>query len=155
MRLGGFNGFSFREIAEEVGVKSSSVHYHFPTKEALASAVIRRYTEVSASELDAAFAEDPNPQRAWTRAFRENLGKPGRICPCIPLGAAVTDLPEPVAEEAGKFYKMCLGKLENQGLEPARASEFLSTLLGALVLSKALGDPAPYDLSVSALSNGI
>ena len=32
MRIGGFNGFSFREIAADVGVKSSSVHYHFPTK---------------------------------------------------------------------------------------------------------------------------
>ncbi len=32
MRGGGFNGFSFREIADDVGIKSSSVHYHFPTK---------------------------------------------------------------------------------------------------------------------------
>jgi len=41
MRLGGFNGFSFRDV----GVKSSSVHYHFPTKETLAAAVIHRYTD--------------------------------------------------------------------------------------------------------------
>src|SRR5437899_1576737 len=45
IRLGGFNGFSFREIAADVGVKSSSVHYHFPTKEKLAAAVIHRYTD--------------------------------------------------------------------------------------------------------------
>jgi AcrR family transcriptional regulator len=45
MRLGGFNGFSFRDIAADVGVKSSSVHYHFPTKETLAAAVIHRYTD--------------------------------------------------------------------------------------------------------------
>ena len=45
MRLGGFNGFSFRGIAADVGVKSSSVHYHFPTKETLAAAVIHRYTD--------------------------------------------------------------------------------------------------------------
>ena len=42
MRIGGFNGFSFREIAADVGVKSASVHYHFPTKENLAAAVTRR-----------------------------------------------------------------------------------------------------------------
>ncbi len=42
MQLGGFGGFSFREIAADVGIKSSSVHYHFPTKEDLAAAVIRR-----------------------------------------------------------------------------------------------------------------
>ena len=45
MQLGGFGGFSFRELAADVGVKSSSVHYHFPTKEALAAAVIRRCAE--------------------------------------------------------------------------------------------------------------
>ncbi len=29
MRIGGFNGFSFRDIAADVGVKSLTVHYHF------------------------------------------------------------------------------------------------------------------------------
>ena len=43
MQIGGFGGFSFREIAADVGIKSSSVHYHFPTKENLAAAVIRRW----------------------------------------------------------------------------------------------------------------
>ena len=40
IRTQGFNGFSFREV-----VKSSSVHYHFPTKAELGSAATRRYTE--------------------------------------------------------------------------------------------------------------
>jgi TetR/AcrR family transcriptional repressor of nem operon len=43
MQQGGFGGFSFREIAADVGIKSSSVHYHFPTKEDLAAAVIHRW----------------------------------------------------------------------------------------------------------------
>ncbi len=30
MQRGGFGGFSFREIAADVGIKSSSVHHHFP-----------------------------------------------------------------------------------------------------------------------------
>jgi TetR/AcrR family transcriptional repressor of nem operon len=47
IRRGGYSGFSFREIAVDVGVKSSSVHYHFPTKEMLAAAVARRYTDRS------------------------------------------------------------------------------------------------------------
>ena len=52
MRIGGFNAFSFREIAADVGVKSSSVHYHFPTKEKLAAAVIHRYTDEVAELID-------------------------------------------------------------------------------------------------------
>jgi AcrR family transcriptional regulator len=44
-RTGGYNGFSFREIAKAVGIKAASVHYHFPTKDELGAAVARRYTE--------------------------------------------------------------------------------------------------------------
>ena len=43
MRSGGFNGFSFRDIADDVGVKSSSVHYHFPTKDALVAEAYRSF----------------------------------------------------------------------------------------------------------------
>ncbi len=45
IKTGGLSSVSFRTLAEEVGVKSSSVHYHFPTKADLAEAVVRGYTE--------------------------------------------------------------------------------------------------------------
>src|ERR1700737_89753 len=61
MRKGGFNGFSFREIAVDVGVKSSSVHYHFPTKENLAAAVIQRYTAQTADLIERELQKEPNP----------------------------------------------------------------------------------------------
>jgi len=44
-RLGGYSNFSFRELANEVGIKSASVHYHFPTKEDLGTELAKRYTE--------------------------------------------------------------------------------------------------------------
>jgi len=45
VRQGGYNNFSFRNIATAVGIKSSSVHYHFSTKEDLGVAVAKYYTE--------------------------------------------------------------------------------------------------------------
>ncbi|MEM7678447.1 MAG: TetR/AcrR family transcriptional regulator, partial [Myxococcota bacterium] len=44
VRQGGYNAFSFRAIADVVGIKSSSVHYYFPTKEDLGVAVAKYYT---------------------------------------------------------------------------------------------------------------
>ncbi|MDF2795086.1 MAG: transcriptional regulator, TetR family [Pseudomonas orientalis] len=41
----GYNGLSFRELAKEVGIKSASIHYHFPTKGDLGAALAKRYTE--------------------------------------------------------------------------------------------------------------
>ena len=41
----GFNGFSIRDLAAEVGISSASLHHHFPTKADLMCAVIARYRE--------------------------------------------------------------------------------------------------------------
>ena len=43
VREGGYNHFSFREIANEVGIKSSSVHYYFPTKADLGAALVTNF----------------------------------------------------------------------------------------------------------------
>ena len=70
MRIGGFGGFSHREIAAEVGVKSSSVHYHFPTKDKLAAAAVRRYTKWTSDLCDRGSATEPDPVKVWSTVFR-------------------------------------------------------------------------------------
>ena len=151
MQLGGFGGFSFREIAADVGIKSSSVHYHFPTKEDLAAAVIRRWAEETSKFIDEELEKDPDPVRAWTNAFRGTALSEGRMCPCTALGAASQDLPPEVAREVKGFFKMCLDKLVAEGLSPSNAAEVLSTITGALVVANALADTAAYDRATSDL----
>ena len=145
MQQGGFGGFSFREIAADVGIKSSSVHYHFPTKEDLAAAVIRRWAEYTSELVDKELEKDPNPIRVWTKAFRGTAFSKARMCPCTVLGAASQDLPEKVAKEVKGFFKMCQSKLVAEGLSPSRAAEVLSIITGALVVANALRDTAEYD----------
>ncbi len=53
-RTVGYNGFSFRDIAAEIGIKSASVHYHFPTKGDLGAALARRYADRFFERLGAA-----------------------------------------------------------------------------------------------------
>jgi|SRR5580700_514606 AcrR family transcriptional regulator len=43
MRNAGHGGFSFLELAAEIGIKSASVHHYLPTKASKAAAVARRY----------------------------------------------------------------------------------------------------------------
>jgi TetR/AcrR family transcriptional repressor of nem operon len=145
MQQGGFGGFSFREIAADVGIKSSSVHYHFPTKDDLAAAVIRRWAEYTSELVDKELKKDPDPVRVWTKAFRGTAYSEAHMCPCTVLGAASQDLPEQVAKEVKGFFKMCQDKLVAEGLSPSKAAEVLSTITGALVLANALGDTAEYD----------
>src|SRR4051812_42752897 len=59
----GYSGLSFRELAKEIGIKSASVHHHFPTKADLGAAVARRYWQDTAARLDAMLAKTPDPVR--------------------------------------------------------------------------------------------
>jgi TetR/AcrR family transcriptional repressor of nem operon len=53
----GYSALSFRDVAASVGVKSASVHYHFPTKGALGSELARNYTDEMAAYLSDVLAE--------------------------------------------------------------------------------------------------
>src|SRR5579862_1588267 len=39
----GYNAFSFDDLAEELDIRTASIHYHFPTKADLGIALLRRY----------------------------------------------------------------------------------------------------------------
>lgn len=42
IRKHGFNAFSYKDLGDEVGIKTSSIHYYFPTKQDLALALIKK-----------------------------------------------------------------------------------------------------------------
>jgi TetR/AcrR family transcriptional regulator, transcriptional repressor for nem operon len=156
MRSGGFNGFSFREIAADVGVKSSTVHYYFPTKEKLAAAVIHRYTERVSELMDRELASGADTAQVWTRVFRGTLhmdDSGARMCPCVVLGAGALDLPPEVAVEVKGFFQMCIDKQIKSGASPENAAELMAKLTGALVISNALGDSAAYDRATADVSS--
>ena len=40
---GGYNGFSYADIAAVVGIRKASIHHHFPNKVDLVRALVTRY----------------------------------------------------------------------------------------------------------------
>ncbi|TCR62144.1 TetR/AcrR family transcriptional regulator [Bosea sp. BK604] len=156
IRDGGYHGFSFREIAADVGVKSSSVHHHFPTKEALATAVARRYVDRFEQAVEREEAGGAGRVDAWRRVFRRALLEDGRMCLCGALGAGVVALPAEVAAEARRFFERGLENLTQspagKGLSPAAAKRTMATLEGAMLLARTLGDPATFDQATEALA---
>src|SRR5260370_42210376 len=101
----GYNALSFRELAGEVGVKSASVHYRFPTKGDLACALARRYTDDLVVYLDGLLAACQDRQsciRSYTGAFRDAL-RDNRMCRASILAAEQGDVPAAVRAELAMF----------------------------------------------------
>jgi TetR/AcrR family transcriptional repressor of nem operon len=149
IRLGGFSGFSFREIAADVGVKSSSVHYYFPTKEALGAAVAHRYTDRLAEKVDAELAKGGDPREVLVNAFKRTAHSETCMCPMLVMGAASGDLPKEVMTEVQRFYRMCLEKMTKNGVSQKEAAEVLSIISGAILVANALEEKGLYDKATS------
>jgi len=48
----GFNGFSYADIAAEIGTTKAALHYHFANKAALGDALVAGYSERFRAALD-------------------------------------------------------------------------------------------------------
>ncbi|WP_301149804.1 TetR/AcrR family transcriptional regulator [Mycobacterium simiae] len=155
IRHAGYNGFSFRDLAAEGGVKSSSVHHHFPTKAQLAATVTRRYTaSVLAAIAEAVDVGGAEPVVAYRSLFRDALRADGGMCLGGALGAEIQGLPAEVAFMAGEFFRSLADdlthRLDTAGPR-ARALHILATLEGALILARSLGDVDAFDQATAAL----
>lgn len=161
MRKGGFHACSFREIADDVGIKSASVHYHFKTKTTLAAALVARY---EASVLKA--IGDPEDERelrikldAMRAAFRGGLDRGAGMCLGGVLATEARSLPSPVGIATRRYFAACNDWLARAFAcacvaEPQRRALRLTALLqGAMLQAIALGDVAAFDDAVEGISN--
>ena len=98
----GHNGFSFRDLSRQVGIRTASVHYYFPTKTDLAVAIVRRYREALAEAMgEIAVRENTLSERldATVRLYTVTLDTDSRICVCAALAGEYLSLPRPVQSE--------------------------------------------------------
>lgn len=156
IRESGYSGFSFRHLADEVGIKSASVHHHFPTKAKMAAAVARRYGERFLASVVAKPNEGAEDAIAVYRsAFRGALERDGLMCLCGVLGAEAGALAPEVTVEVQSFFRGCIEDLARRIGGPdatARAYHIMATLEGGMMLARTYGDIDAFDQSTSALT---
>ena len=102
----GYNRLSFRQLANKVGIRSASIHYHFPTKGDLGAALARRYTQDASAALEGVLVESRDPAtclRKYTDLFRIALENNNRMCLCGIMAAEYDALPEAVKVEVRAF----------------------------------------------------
>ncbi len=162
----GFNAFSYADVAAELGVTKPALHYHFPTKAALAEALVARYTE-RFTEARARIDERGGTGRARLESYielYERVVAEDRMCLCGILAAEHPTLPEPVREQLRAFFDDNVawlagvleagrrdGSLSGGGSAREGAQMILATLEGAMLLARPYGDGTRFRIAASRI----
>lgn len=161
IRLRGYHAVSFRDLAEELGIKSSSVHYYFRQKEDLGIALVKRYGERFFAALDAQAhkaATSDGPLRAYCEVYRQTLIDTDRICLCGILGAENCGLPPALTDAVGRFFNANIDWVANSlpdslslSARRSKAAHIVAALQGAMMLANSLKDHEIFDSAVQDL----
>lgn len=166
--LRGYNGFSYADIAEAVGITKASVHHHFPSKAELVRRVVVAYRAEAAAALAALATQVPDPDvrlQAWTRFWQDCLRERTLpFCICAMLATEMTTIPDEVGIEVrGHFDDLSqwlaatladgarTGQFTLQAAPAAEALGFMAAIHGAMVAARAYGDAAVF----TSISQGL
>jgi len=161
LATGGYNGFSYADIAELVDVRKASIHHHFPAKVDLVKATVALHREGLRQGLQSLRQSVPDPHArlvAYCRHWAECIQASNpAICICALLAAELPNIPAEVAEEVTGHFNDLQSWLA-QTLEEGRANDsirltdtpaseaaiFMATIHGAMLSARATGDASVF-----------
>ena len=161
----GYNGFSFRDVAADVGIKSASIHYHFPTKAELAAAVAKDYRAWCSDALDGLSATDvPGLLSEYGDLFVAMLKDQGSVCLGGVLVIDASTLPPQVREQVTLFFDahhvwvssvlrkgQMNGEIRNEIDADRFAATFVSSIEGAMMVARGIGNPDHLSETIAQL----
>nr|NUR38303.1 TetR/AcrR family transcriptional regulator [Sphingomonas sp.] len=158
---GGYNGFSYADIADVVGIRKPSIHHHFASKVDLVRTLVARYREEAQAGLAALERNIPDPRDqlgnyvAYWEACITDATAP--FCVGALLASELPILPEEVALEVRAHFRSLAswlasvmergkrkGRLHLSGPAKLEAEGFMATVHGAMLSARAYGDPRMF-----------
>ncbi len=162
----GFNGFSYADIAAELGITKASLHYHFPGKAELGESLITRYAARFAgalAEIDARVVPAVDKLEAYCGIYGAVLSE-HRMCLCGMLAAEYETLPDPMRHAVVAFLDhnqawlaallesgRAAGSLRFSDASDRAARSIVAALEGAMLVSRPYGDTGVLDSVVGRL----
>ena len=154
---GGYNGFSYADIADVVGIRKASIHHHFPTKLDLVRTLLERYDEefrAGLAETARRFPNSLDQLRAYTGFWESCIDDPTTaFCICALLASEIPLLPQELAQLVRDHFKTLSawvasalergadeGTIALTGSATAEAEAFMATVHGAMLSARAYGD---------------
>lgn len=154
---GGYNGFSYADIAKVVGIRKPSIHHHFPSKAELVKTLVERYRIEAETGLETLSRAVPGPLdqlRAYIAYWKACIADASApFCVCALLANELPVLPDEVALEVRAYFRLLSGWLTSvlergmaQGVivlvhtPRTEAEAFMATVHGAMLSARAYGD---------------
>jgi len=148
----GLKDLSFRTLASEVGIKSASVHYHFPGKADLANSLIEKYSDEFGLLLKTIDSDQHGLKSKLDNFIDifENVLKDGKLCLCGIMAAEVERLDAQSRELLERYFELSevwlaivleaeRDKLATDLTSKKLAKIILSGLEGAILLDRVDG----------------
>jgi AcrR family transcriptional regulator len=160
IRRSGYDGTSVADIMKEAGLTHGGFYAHFPAREAmLAEAADRAGAEAVATSTHVAATAPPEQALQWLlRAYlsKEHLKSPEMGCPVAALGSEMPRQAPEVRRAATRRIKEMIDVVARQSSDwgqPGAHEHALvtaATMVGALVLARAVDDPKLSDALLKA-----
>lgn len=153
----GYTAFSYQDIADGIGIRKASIHYHFPSKNDLGVAVIERYSNRFGTALGEIAADESTSSMTMLNHYVEPYIRfsktPDEVCLCGALAGEILALPEDMRQWVDRFFEShqnWLSKILTRGAErgefvlnapPEKMARFIfGALQGALLVKRTTGD---------------
>jgi len=161
-----FHGFSFQDIADEVGVRKASLYHHFDSKDEVAVAMLKRAADWVRAELKKTEEREPKERlEAYFDIFHQIYGKGERMCPGGSFAAVFDAVSSPVQTAVHRFAKMHVDWLEDvvrDGVEQGQftvgdqrprdvAAQIAAAVQGALLVGRLSSDRHVLDVVVEGM----
>lgn len=157
----GFNGFSYLDLAAKIGVKNSSIHYHFKAKADLALALVERHDKdlrEGCAQMDQQLHQPEQRIAALIDHF-EAYVREQKICMCGMMAAEMETVSLEVRKALIVYFQNLRSWLTKQFEQMDRADAeqtallFVSALEGSVLLARLEGDPAIVSRTLNGFVN--
>ena len=164
----GYSTFSYQDIADSLGIRKASIHYHFPAKADLGIAVIDRYMARFDSAL-ATISDDQSQSSMamldfYVQPYLKFASTPDRVCLSGALAGEMLALPQEVRERVDHFFRshqVWLTKILKRGVArgeirlaapaPKVARFVFGALQGALLVKRTTNDVSQLNDVISVM----
>jgi TetR/AcrR family transcriptional repressor of nem operon len=166
----GHNGFSYADVATELGITRAALHYHYRGKAELGEALIARYADrfrTALAELDAGAPDAPAALEGYAELYAEVLSR-RRMCLCGMLAAEYTTLPPAMQRGVTAFFEHNAewlrsvlergrreGSVDFAGSAADSAAMVLSGFEGAMLITRMNGDVEGFRATAARILAGL